>query len=183
MSNFIKKKTKLIIGPMFSGKTTKLIKIIKYFNKKNKKILVFKPEVDNRKGKKYIVCHNNLIYSVNVVKNSNEILEKIKEKKNIDIVFFSEVQFFDDNYINIIKKLLLKNISLYFGGLSLDFQKKTFKIIEELKKIVNKIEYRFAGCYKCFQKAPFSKRIVKENSKILIGGKEFYIPVCKNCFK
>ena len=48
----------LIIGPMFSGKTTYIINKYKLYLKENKKILCIKPNIDNRFINNKIVTHN-----------------------------------------------------------------------------------------------------------------------------
>ena len=36
---------------------------------------------------------------------------------------------------------------------------------------------------KIFTKALFSKRIVKNQDTIIVGGKDMFIPVCRKCYK
>ena len=48
----------LIIGPMFSGKSTEIIRQIRLLQKIDKKVLVIKPEIDNRYGTDKITSHN-----------------------------------------------------------------------------------------------------------------------------
>ena len=57
-------KLELIIGPMFSGKSTELIRQIKKFKAINKKILVIKPKIDDRYAQLKIVSHNNELYQI-----------------------------------------------------------------------------------------------------------------------
>ena len=49
----------IICGPMFSGKTEELIRRLKRSIIAKKKILVFKPKIDNRYSDDCIVTHNN----------------------------------------------------------------------------------------------------------------------------
>ena len=48
----------LIIGPMFSGKSTEIIKRVRLLKLINKKILILKPKVDNRYIEDKITSHN-----------------------------------------------------------------------------------------------------------------------------
>jgi thymidine kinase len=51
-------KLELIIGPMFSGKSTEIIRRIRLLKVIKKKIIVIKPEIDNRYNKTKITSHN-----------------------------------------------------------------------------------------------------------------------------
>ena len=48
----------LIIGPMFSGKSTEIIRRIRLLKVIKKKIIVIKPEIDNRYLENKITSHN-----------------------------------------------------------------------------------------------------------------------------
>ena len=70
----------VICGPMFSGKTEELIRRLKRSIIAKNKILVFKPEIDNRYSDNLIVSHNkNSIKSI-TIKDEKKILEYKDEK-------------------------------------------------------------------------------------------------------
>ena len=48
-----------IVGAMFAGKTSELLKRILWAKHQEKKILVIKPNIDNRYSEKLIITHNN----------------------------------------------------------------------------------------------------------------------------
>ena len=49
-----------IVGAMFAGKTSELLKRILWAEHQKKKIIVIKPSIDNRYSEKLITTHNNL---------------------------------------------------------------------------------------------------------------------------
>ena len=49
-----------IVGAMFAGKTSELLKRILWAEHQGKTILVLKPKIDNRYSEKLISTHNNL---------------------------------------------------------------------------------------------------------------------------
>ena len=53
-----KGKLELFIGPMFSGKSTELIKNVRLYKIINKKVLILKPNIDTRYEINRIVSHN-----------------------------------------------------------------------------------------------------------------------------
>ena len=65
---------KLILGPMFSGKSTKLIELIRKYKVINYKIMIIKNGIDNRySDEAEIVSHNKDTESCIVVDDLNEI--------------------------------------------------------------------------------------------------------------
>ena len=53
----------LIIGPMFSGKSSRLIQIIRKYKVLNKSILVIKPIIDNRYShNSHIITHDQVLF-------------------------------------------------------------------------------------------------------------------------
>lgn len=102
-----------ITGPMFSGKTTELLRLKSREEIAKRHSFVFKPDLDNRYSKKEIVNHNGIKEEAVVVKNSLEILKNIEDylssqrSKEVPLIniFIDEVQFFDSNIINVIKEV------------------------------------------------------------------------------
>ena len=70
-------KLDIILGPMFSGKTTKLIEIMDSFEKQNIKYLAVKPQIDNRYTKEN---ESNYIVSHNLIKKECKIPSNLKER-------------------------------------------------------------------------------------------------------
>ena len=84
----------LIIGPMFSGKSTRLIGIIRKFTYKDKKTIMVKYFADKRFSEKSeVVTHDLLKYDSIICKNLHEHLEKLKQ---YDVIGIDEGQFFSD---------------------------------------------------------------------------------------
>ena len=77
-----------IVGAMFAGKTSELLKRILWAKHQNKKIIVIKPIIDNRYSEKKIITHNDLSHECFAMKNWEEINKNFKlNKKNVDVVF------------------------------------------------------------------------------------------------
>mgnify|MGYP000129643123 CR=1 FL=1 len=73
----------VICGSMFSGKTEELIRRLKRAVIAKKRILVFKPKIDNRYSDDCIVTHNNnSIESISVKNGSEKIILKLSENIN-----------------------------------------------------------------------------------------------------
>ena len=87
----------IIMGPMYSGKSTELLRIYNKF-KRNYNILVINHKCDNRYGTNSVNTHNkDSIDSVSV----DNLFDSINESnlEEIDIILIDESQFFDNLYI------------------------------------------------------------------------------------
>ena len=83
-----------IVGGMFAGKTSELLKRILWAKHQEKKILVIKPSIDDRYSEKLIITHNNLSHECYAMKDwdlTNK--DYILSKKNYDVIFLDEIQF------------------------------------------------------------------------------------------
>ena len=68
-------KLKLYVGPMFSGKSTKLLQQIDRYKIAKKNVICFKPKLDNRYTVDgFIVTHNNTHIPCHLVDKGYDIL-------------------------------------------------------------------------------------------------------------
>ena len=87
-----------IVGAMFAGKTSELLKRILWAEHQGKKILVLKPIIDNRYSEKLISTHNNLSHECYPMKDWKDVNLNYKiNKKNVDVIFLDEVQFMNSS--------------------------------------------------------------------------------------
>ena len=99
----------VICGPMFAGKTEELIRRANRLEYAKKKYLVFKPTIDDRYSTTEIVSHSNYRKNSICVKDSSEVLGYVTD--DIKAVIIDEVQFFDENIINVAEFLADKGLS------------------------------------------------------------------------
>ena len=173
----------LIIGPMFSGKSTEIIKRVRLLKLINKKILIVKPTIDNRYIEGKITSHNFESVDCKIVNKLNEIDES--EINNIDTLIIDEGQFFDDLYITVSNWINTYPINIIVAGLDGDFQQKPIGQILNLIPLSNKCIKLNSVCNICKDgtEAPFTLRIIESKETILIGGTESYIPVCRRHYR
>lgn len=173
-------KLELIIGPMFSGKTSELIRRVNRYKIANKKCIIIKSNKDNR----YSTDSNLYTHDkINVPAYNVDCLDKIDKTilSDYDIYGIDEGQFFPDieQFVN---KLLENDKTIIISALDATYEMKPFYNICNLIPISEKVKKLNAICMQCGNKAHFSKRIIKNNNIELIGGNETYIPVCRKCF-
>lgn len=169
------------IGPMFSGKSDKLIEIYnKIYNKDN--IICFKPVDDNRdlgvissrNKQSQLKC-----YLINRFEDILFILKGLNTPFLGKIILIDEAQFIKGNvqYLNYLSIKL--DYDIYISGLSLTSNLKPFGCMPEILSISDNIVKLWAHCYYCGRRADYTRCLVDKVKDVLVGNEE-YIPVCKN---
>lgn len=191
-------------GPMFSGKTTKLLQEISRFigifssdQLAENKILIVNSKKDTRDYRNVISSHSpfykGLSDKIDVI--SSYELNEINVEKYI-LIGIDECNFFSD-LEETIKIWLSKEKHIVCVGLDSDYRMEKFGKISDLLHLSDKFEKLNAICSCCLndlmdQKvlitpdkttpAPFTARIQLEQKQIeIIGGSDIYKAVCRNC--
>jgi len=177
-------KLNLVIGPMYSGKSTELLRIYNKY-KRNYNIIAFNHKADNRYGNNSVNTHNNESLSCISVDKLYDYYDKfIQNKHNIDIVLIDESQFFEDLYD--FCKDIVENFNkiVYVFGLSGDSNRHKFGEILDLIPIADDIKFLKSICNICkiVKDAPFTMRITTNNEQMLVGSSDEYMAVCRNCW-
>lgn len=181
LENFRNVKLDLIIGPMFSGKSTEIIRRIRLLKSINKSLIVVKPIIDNRYNDDKITSHNFEVCDCISVNKLSDIYSGY-DLKTVDTIVIDEGQFFEDLVDCVVDFVENKKINVIVSGLDGDYKRNP------IGKILYLIPYS-TSCLKLTslckickngEIAPFTKRTIKSDETILIGGTESYIPVCRN---
>ena len=83
----------VIAGPMFSGKSEELIRLLKRAMIARQRIQVFKPKLDNRYSEGDVVSHSQMRVPCELVDRADEIMPRLDPPT--DDVCIDEAQFFD----------------------------------------------------------------------------------------
>ena len=173
---------KIIIGPMFAGKSTELLRIINMYKILNKKILIINHNINKRydQPNSSIVTHDrNKIDNCLAVTSLNEISDEFIQLH--DVIIVEELQFFEDAYINIVKMVDNFKKHVICAGLDGDFNRQPFGDVLRLIPHCDDIVKLKALCKKCGDGTPalFSKRIVNNDKTTLVGSNDCYEAVCR----
>jgi len=196
-SNKKKAYLELITGPMYSGKTTKLLEIYKHYNFCNKSIAVINHSADTRYHESMLSSHDKImvpciqtekISDVWFYTNLDDTFNSLNgdqhiKLRNADVILINEAQFFNDLYTCVLDMLSEKK-KVYVSGLDGDFERKKFGQMLDLYPLCDKVNKMSALCGFCKNGEPgiFSLRLNEEKSQILIGN-DNYIPVCRECYE
>lgn len=171
---------RLIIGPMFSGKTSFLKTIFDRFTIAGKKCLMVKYINDNRYDDKYVITHTGIKCTGDTIKAS-KLSEIDKLIYNYDVICIDEIQFYIDapEYCD---KWANDGLIIICAGLSGTFERKEFPVISKLIPLCEKIELLRAVCPETGNDATFSYRINNNNEVIDIGGNDKYKAVDRKTY-
>ena len=172
----------IIIGPMFSGKTSKLLSLYKQYKFCNIPIAVINHSADTRYHESMLSSHDKeMIPCIQTDK-----LENITTNESVDnseVILINEAQFFPDLY-NFVVNMLNFNKKIYISGLDGDFERNKFGEILDLIPLCDKVTKLTSLCGLCKNGTPgiFSLRLTNEKEQTLIGS-DNYIPVCRCCYE
>jgi thymidine kinase len=188
----------IILGPMFSSKTTRLVEIYKQCKFCNIPVVAINHTIDNRYDEQLLSTHDKIkipciktsklmdIWTDFIVleENVDKIL-RIQDKFNVaksDVVLINEGQFFPD-LSEFVTKLLKHGKQVYVCGLDGDFERKKFGQMLDLIPLCDKVEKLTSLCSLCKNgtKGIFSMRLTDEKEQTIVGS-ENYIPVCRECY-
>ena len=177
---------KIIMGPMFSGKTEMLIEehneeLNKLpYDESREKIIAYNYFKDTRYGDNIISSHNGkLISSINI-QILSEIFKDEKFKKRTHI-FINEAQFFPDLKDSVIKLVEQHNKYVTICGLDSDFKREKFGQIWDLIPYADNVTKLYGKCNNCDNKSLFTHRISYETEQEVVGNNN-YVPLCRSCY-
>lgn len=190
--NFTKRKTphlRLVVGPMFSGKSSYLLHIKRKYEVWNKRVLVVTHKKDERYGlSQKVVTHNLDNCAALAVERVKDVYTHIRQEKKegrlYDLVLIDEGQFFQDIYVwtpSIIEKF---GCSIVVAALVSNYQKKPYTQVVSLLAEADKVVLLRACCSypECDRKAPFTSRrkeFSKETDENIVAAGDVYQSFCR----
>jgi thymidine kinase len=169
----------VICGSMFSGKTEELIRRLNRAKIARQRVEIFKPSIDIRYSDVEVVSHNeNSIRSTPVNTASNILLLT----GDVDVIGIDEAQFFDLAIVEVCQKLADMGIRVIVAGLDMDFKGKPFGPMPQLMATAEYVTKVHAICMRCGGLASFSHRLTLEDKLVVLGEKNGYEPLCRECF-
>ena len=170
----------VICGSMFSGKTEELIRRLKRAKIAKQKVKIFKPSIDKRHDKEFIISHDQKYLSSTIVSEASEILGLAK---GYNVVGIDETQFFDFNIVKVCNYLANKGLRVIIAGLDMDYKGNPFGPMPALMATAEYVTKVHAVCARTGNLANHSFRTSENNSLIHIGEKESYEPLSRSEFQ
>jgi len=171
----------LILGPMFSGKSTRLIQHIRSFKTLGTNICIIKPNIDQRYTSSSELCtHDKLTEScISLPIDACDAIWELPEYKAASVVMIEEGQFFKHVY-DMVYKMMEHEKRVYVTALNGDSERRLFGDIYRLLPLCHSIEWLTALCIQCKDGTPavYSKRKVLLKDQIQVAGSDVYEAVC-----
>jgi thymidine kinase len=173
----------VILGPMFSGKSSYALSYVRRQRAIGKKVLVIKPDIDNRyTNENFLVTHDKEQVPC-MMWNTRKPLCEISDI-NYDCFVVEEAQFFV-HLVHFCSYLLFGNKKhILVVGLDGCSQLKKFGEILDVIPFATSVTKLTALCSECCDgtPAPYTKKVVKEwggeEVQVDVGGAEKYVAVC-----
>ena len=169
----------VICGSMFSGKTEELIRRLKRAQFANQKIEIFKPAVDTRYSDMDVVSHDLHSIPCTPIKDAEMMLDA---KEETQVIGIDEAQFFSEKLIAVAQERADRGKRVIIAGLDTDYMGKPFGPIPGLMAIAEDVQKVHAICVKCGNLANHSHRLTKSHKLVVLGEKDVYEPLCRQCF-
>ena len=186
-------------GVMGSSKSANALMTRFNYMERGCNVLLIKPSIDTRdyevdkSGVKHAVVHSRIGLSapVDVVNSSDSILallEKRREKTEINVIIVDECQFLSEEQVE-----HLRYVASYFDipclcfGLRTDFQTRLFPGSRRLMELADTIDEVKHIC-SCMDKSLVNARmdafgnIITKGAQVDIGGDEKYEAMCWRCW-
>jgi len=174
----------LYIGPMFAGKSTVILSLVRRNRFIHKKTMCITSSLDSR-CINAIKSHNGETYPATATLDLMSIL-KTAEFQLADTIVIEEAQFFAD-----LKAFVLTVVEDYHKdvvvvGLDGDSNRKPFGQILDLIPFCDSVQKLTALCTRCSDGTPAlftSRRQGAEAQQVLVGASDLYEPLCRRHFK
>ena len=170
----------VVCGSMFSGKTEELIRRLRRAQFANQKIAIFKPALDKRYSDVEVVSHD---FHKITSKPIDDAAEMLGIKDDIQVVGVDEAQFFGDNLVEVAETLANRGVRVIVAGLDTDYLGKPFGPMPRLMAVAEDVQKVHAICVKCGNLANHSHRLSKSKKLVVLGEKDIYEPLCRECYQ
>lgn len=168
----------VFVGPMFSSKTTRLLSMLERFELQHKRVIVFKPAVDDRYSASEVVSHSGWRRDAVTVKEGADILESLTQAEEPPDVIAVDEAFMIPGLAPVLIWLYRTGINVVVASLDLSATGKAFSEVEKMLPWATHIEKCSAVCTECGRDAHYTHKKQVTNEEIEVGGSELYEARC-----
>lgn len=171
----------LVLGPMYSGKTSELLRRVRRHGHAKRKCVVIKFAGDQRYADSDTVATHDRTFMAGVAASTLMPLLADARVQEALVVAIDEGQFFPD-VVEFSEACAASGKVVIVAALDGCFRRRPFGRVLELVPLADSVVKLTAVCHSCAGEAAFTKRTVASQELQLIGGAEAYVPVCRVCF-
>lgn len=169
----------VVVGPMFSGKSSYALSYVRRQRAIGKRVLVIKPDIDNRyTTDSCLVTHDKETVPCMMWDVKNPLWQLLDIEYDCYVV--EEAQFFTGLREFCFEKLAFFHKNLLVVGLDGCAKQNKFGSILDVIPYATVVTKLNALCSICKDGtlAPFTKKVSGENTQVDVGGAEKYLAVC-----
>ena len=166
----------LIVGSMYSGKSTMLIDKVETLKGLGMKCLVINHVNDTRVSGSFVQTHDGL--SIPAIKTDDILLTTTT---GYEAVAIDEAQFFTNLKTAVLHMVEQKGQHVVVAGLNGDYLRKPFGELLDLVSYADTVVWTRAECGVCKNaKASFTLRLSPETDTVSVNSS--YVPACRSCY-
>ncbi|XP_015938045.1 thymidine kinase a [Arachis duranensis] len=171
----------VIVGPMFAGKTSSLLRRIKSEVDNGRNVAMLKSSKDTRYAIDSVVTHDGIRFPCWALQDLMSFQEKYGHDayRKLDVIGIDEAQFFEDLYEFCCKAADEDGKIVIVAGLDGDYLRKSFGSVLHIIPLADTVTKLTARCELCCKRAFFTLRKTQETQTELIAGSDVYMPVCR----
>ena len=164
----------IFTGPMFGGKTSRMLSQLERAKYQKKVIKLFKPNIDTRYSTKSVVSHNGNRWESIPISDGKEIFDNLGKAEVIAV----DEAFMIPGVSDVLIDLYKQGKQIYVSSLQLSSEGTTFPEMMKMFPWATKIEICPAVCF-CGNDAYYTITLTEKQEEVRVGGKEGYEPRCK----
>ncbi|XP_076882766.1 thymidine kinase a-like [Bidens hawaiensis] len=171
----------VIVGPIFAGKTTSLLRRIQSESSNGRNVAVIKSSKETRYGLDSFVTHDGEKLPCWPLAALSSFKERIGHEAyhKLEVIGIDEAQFFDDLYDFCINAADHDGKTVIVAGLDGDYLRWSFGVVD-LVPIAESVTKLKARCGLCGKPAAFTLRKTEETEREVVAGADVYMPVCRH---
>uniref|UniRef100_UPI00358E63DE thymidine kinase, cytosolic-like n=1 Tax=Myxine glutinosa TaxID=7769 RepID=UPI00358E63DE len=174
----IRGQIQVIFGPMFSGKSTELLRRVRRYQLARHNCLLIKYSRDVRYGGEDVCTHDRSSMAAVPALKLSDVKERAYQAAVVGIdegQFFPEITLFCEELANAGKTVIV-------AALDGTFERKAFGSVLSLIPLAESVVKLSAVCMLCYRPAAFTQRLGCETQVEVIGGADKYQSLCRVCY-
>ncbi len=177
---------------MNAGKSTSLLQSNHNYKENGLDTMIFLPNETSKLSKGQIVSRIGLKAKAVIANKDLNFISYIKDNKseNLSCILIDEAQFLTKEQVRQLGQVADRlNYPVMCYGIRTDFRGELFEGSAELLALADNLIELKTICSLCSRKATMvvrkddSGKVVTEGSKVVVGGNDIYMPVCRKHYR
>ncbi len=169
----------VVIGPMFSGKSSYVLSLVSRYSTLGVPVLVITHVSDNRYGEGIVATHDGRSAPCVHAKDLDDV-----DIAAYKVIIVDEAQFFKYLVPFVEWAVDTHRKHVYLVGLDGDSNRRRFGEILDCIPLADRVHRLTAFCRRCGDGTPglFSYRREYSDQQVIVGGSNQYEALCRNCY-